>query len=84
MLLSKTLFHITLSYNAVSLFSTMIDINSAYELVEKDIQYLTRLLEIIEIQDWEVFGSIIVGNPKVFQSFARSIMRSAQLNGMTM
>jgi hypothetical protein len=62
----------------------MSDINSAYELVEKDIQYLTRLLEIIEIQDWEAFGSIIVGNPKAFQSFARLIMRSAQLNGMTM
>jgi hypothetical protein len=57
---------------------------SAYDLSDRDIQDLTQLLEIIESQKWEVFGSIIISNPAVFQSLSRAINRTTQLNGMTM
>lgn len=57
---------------------------SAYDLSDKDIQDLTRLLEIIESHKWEVLGSIIISNPAAFQSFSRTINRTTQLNGMTM
>ena len=57
---------------------------SADNLSDKDIQDLTRLLEIIESHKWEVLGSIIISNPEAFQSLSSTINRTTLLNGMTM
>mmetsp|Transcript_14255 Transcript_14255/g.30442 ORF Transcript_14255/g.30442 Transcript_14255/m.30442 type:complete len:246 (+) Transcript_14255:173-910(+) len=56
---------------------------SSYQLNDDDIQYLSLLLGIIDAQNWEAFGYAILNHPTEFQSFARKICQSTELNGMT-
>ena len=58
--------------------------SASYHLSNEEIQYLSLLLDMIDSQNWKAFGYAIVNNPQAFQTFARTIMHSAELNGMTM
>ncbi len=53
-------------------------------LTDEEIQYLSVLLGIIDSQNWEALGYAVLNNPTVFQNFCRTIMKSDELNGMTM
>jgi len=57
--------------------------SSSYQLNDEEIQYLSLLLSIIDSQNWQAFGCAILETPTTFQSFARTISQSSQLNGMT-
>jgi hypothetical protein len=56
------------------------------DLIDIEMQFLSRLMVTIESQQWEVLGNAIVNNPELFRTFARSIASSPThyLNGMTM
>eukprot|EP00584_Thalassiosira_punctigera_P009140 CAMPEP_0172530366 /NCGR_PEP_ID=MMETSP1067-20121228/4120_1 /TAXON_ID=265564 ORGANISM="Thalassiosira punctigera, Strain Tpunct2005C2" /NCGR_SAMPLE_ID=MMETSP1067 /ASSEMBLY_ACC=CAM_ASM_000444 /LENGTH=189 /DNA_ID=CAMNT_0013314555 /DNA_START=19 /DNA_END=585 /DNA_ORIENTATION=- len=56
---------------------------SSIHLNDEEIQYLSLLLGIIDSQNWQALGHAILNNPTVFQSFARTVSRSSELNGMT-
>ncbi|KAL7540403.1 hypothetical protein ACHAXR_010078 [Thalassiosira sp. AJA248-18] len=56
---------------------------SSNQLNENEIEYLALLLGIIEDQKWETLGYAMIGNPYAFQSFARNISKSSELNGLT-
>lgn len=57
--------------------------SSSYQLNGGEIQYLSLLLDIVNSQNWNAFEYAILNNPDVFQSFARTISQSLELNGMT-
>ncbi|KAL7541741.1 hypothetical protein ACHAXR_011184 [Thalassiosira sp. AJA248-18] len=57
--------------------------SSSNQLSEEEIEYLSLLLGIIEGKEWEALGNGMIGNPYAFQSFARTISKSSELNGLT-
>ncbi len=61
-------------------------ITATYDLIDIEMQFLSRLMTIIESQRWDVLGNAIINNQEVFRTFARSIAisPSQHLNGMTM
>jgi len=61
-------------------------ITATYDLIDIEMQFLSRLMTIIESQRWDVLGNAIINNQEVFRTFARSIASSPSqhLNGMTM
>ena len=65
------------------MMDTTTSINDS-ELNDEEIQYLSLLLSIIDSQNWQAFGYAIANNPTVFQTFAKTVMNSSELNGMTM
>lgn len=52
-------------------------------LDKKEIEYLSLLLGLIDSQDWKTFQFTILRNLSGFKSFAKTISRSSELNGMT-
>jgi hypothetical protein len=66
--------------------STTTTATAPYELIDIEMQFLSRLMTIIESQQWDVLGNAILNNQEVFRTFARSIASSPSqhLNGMTM
>ena len=58
--------------------------SSSQTLSDDDIEYLSLLLEIIESRNWNALEYAIRSNISVFQSFARKVSQSSELNGMTM
>jgi len=58
--------------------------SSHYELNKQELLSLAVLLDVIDLQNWESLKCAIVDNPAVFQSLARNVSRSSDLNGMTM
>ena len=49
-----------------------------------EIQLLSLLIGMIESQSWDVFGWYVISKPAVFQSIARTLSSSTQLNGMSL
>eukprot|EP00571_Detonula_confervacea_P002501 CAMPEP_0172318566 /NCGR_PEP_ID=MMETSP1058-20130122/35245_1 /TAXON_ID=83371 /ORGANISM="Detonula confervacea, Strain CCMP 353" /LENGTH=57 /DNA_ID=CAMNT_0013033423 /DNA_START=39 /DNA_END=209 /DNA_ORIENTATION=+ len=54
--------------------------SSSYQLNDEEIQYLSLLLNIIDSQNWQTFRYVILNSPTVFQSFARTISQTSELN----
>ena len=57
-----------------------------FDLIDMEMQFLSRIMTTIESQQWEALGNAILNNPDVFRMFARSIASSLSkyMNGMTM
>jgi hypothetical protein len=60
--------------------------SDSYDLIDMEMQFLSRIMTTIESQQWEALGNAILNNPDVFRMFARSIASSLSkyMNGMTM
>ncbi|KAL7525675.1 hypothetical protein ACHAXR_002989 [Thalassiosira sp. AJA248-18] len=56
---------------------------SSNQLNEGEIEYLSLILGIINDQNWKALGHAMLDNPYAFQSFARTISNSSELNGLT-
>ncbi|KAL7529072.1 hypothetical protein ACHAXR_002782 [Thalassiosira sp. AJA248-18] len=50
---------------------------------EKEMEYLSLLLGMFDDRNWKAFRWAMIGNPYAFQSFARAISKSSELNGLT-
>lgn len=76
----------TIKNSTTIMVTTPSNTSTLNDLIDIEMQFLSRLMVTIESQQWEVLGNAIVNNPELFRTFARSIASSPthHLNGMTM
>ena len=76
----------TILHNTTIMIASPSNTSSLNDLIDIEMQFLSRLMVTIESQQWEVLGNAILNNPEVFRTFARSLANSPthHLNGMTM
>ncbi|KAL7530743.1 hypothetical protein ACHAXR_006255 [Thalassiosira sp. AJA248-18] len=56
---------------------------SSVPLNEEEIEYLSLIISIINDQNWIALRYAMINNPYAFQSFARTVSNSSELNGLT-
>ena len=53
-------------------------------LTSDEVNYLGLILEIVESRNWQALVFAMTSHTRLFESFARSLARTDELNGMTM
>ena len=53
-------------------------------LTSDEVNYLGLILEIAESRNWQALVFAMTSHTRLFESFARSLARTDELNGMTM
>ncbi|KAL7537337.1 hypothetical protein ACHAXR_007747 [Thalassiosira sp. AJA248-18] len=56
---------------------------SSVQLNEEEIEFISLIIGIINDQNWKALEYAMIDNPYVFQSFARAISKSSEINGLT-
>ena len=58
--------------------------DQSYALTPDEVTYLALILEIVETRNWYALAFAMTNQTALFASFARSLARTDELNGMTM